>query len=99
MLRKTILIAPFVLLATFADADAQSVRDVPRGELLYATHCAACHNAQVHWRDKRVVTDWASLQSEVRRWQGVAGLGWSDEDIAEVARYLNAQHYRYPALE
>jgi hypothetical protein len=32
----------------------------------------------------------------VNRWQGVAGLAWSDRDIVEVARYLNARHYHYP---
>ncbi len=26
----------------------------------------------------------------------VSGLGWVDDDVAEVARYLNALHYYYP---
>ncbi|MDP1534777.1 MAG: cytochrome C, partial [Rubrivivax sp.] len=60
-----------------------------RGALLYATHCIACHSTQMHWRDKRVATDWASLRAEVQRWQGHAQLRWSEDDITEVARYLN----------
>lgn len=91
------LAALFVLFGSLIDVDAQPMRDATRGELLYSTHCIACHSAEVHWRDKKLATDWTSLQLEVRRWQGVLGLGWSNGDIAEVARYLNALYYRYPA--
>jgi len=31
-----------------------------RGALLYDTHCIGCHTTQAHWRDRRLVTDWAS---------------------------------------
>ena len=66
-----------------------------RGQALYAVHCIACHNTQVHWRDSRTATDWASLKAEVRRWQAGAGLGWSESDIVEVTRYLNDAIYHY----
>jgi mono/diheme cytochrome c family protein len=66
-----------------------------RGELLYTTHCIACHTTQMHWRDGRAATDWSSLASQVRRWQGVASLGWSESDIQEVSRYLNETIYRF----
>ena len=75
-------------LATFAQAES-------RGELLYATHCIACHTTQMHWRDQRVATDWSRLKAEVRRWQGTAALNWSEADIVEVARYLNESIYRF----
>lgn len=87
------------LLAVLAAAacSAQAAPPSPtRGELLYTTHCIACHNSQMHWRDQRLATDWASLRAQVRRWQGVANLGWSDDDILEVARHLNERIYRYP---
>jgi mono/diheme cytochrome c family protein len=88
-----------VLLVCFgnpAAASAQPISNPSRGELLYSTHCIACHGAQIHWRDKKIAKDWIGLKAEVRRWQGVAGLTWSDDDIVEVARYLNAGHYHYP---
>lgn len=97
MLRRTMLAVLIVFFGNPADAGAQPIRDATRGELLYSTHCIACHRVQVHWREKNLVTDWRSLRSEVRRWQEVSGLGWSKEDIAQVARYLNALHYRYAA--
>jgi mono/diheme cytochrome c family protein len=67
-----------------------------RGELLYTTHCIACHSTRVHWRDRRLVTDYASLVAQVARWQANSGLGWSSEEVGDVARYLNASVYRLP---
>ncbi len=79
------------LLAACATASwAQS-----RGELLYVTHCVACHSAQMHWRDKKQVVDWPSLQAQVRLWQATGALGWDDSDVEQVARYLNDTYYRF----
>jgi mono/diheme cytochrome c family protein len=69
--------------------------DASRGELLYTTHCIGCHTTQMHWRDKKLATDWASLKSQVARWQTNTGLGWSDEEIADVTRYLNTRYYHF----
>ena len=76
---------------------AQPTPSNPRGELLYSTHCVSCHTAQVHWRDKKLATDWPTLQAQVQRWQSNIGMNWTDDDIAAVARYLNAHYYRFPA--
>ena len=80
-----------VCLATVTPLQAQS-----KGELLYSTHCIACHGDQMHWRDKKLANDWISLKGQVQRWQGVAMLRWSDEDIVSVAQYLNERYYRFP---
>ena len=66
-----------------------------RGELLYFTNCQTCHSEQVHWRDNRLATNWSSLVAQVRRWQSVGRLGWNDEDIREVARFLNEEVYNF----
>lgn len=76
-----------------ADLMAQAA---PPGELLYTTHCIACHTKQVHWRDRKLAKDWPSLVAEVRRWERAGRLGWSDADVDDVARYLNATIYRFP---
>ena len=78
---------------TFAQAQAPAQAQ-SRGEMLYSTHCITCHTTEIHWRDKSLVTDWNTLKVQVKRWQGVAMLGWSEADILEVARYLNQIHYR-----
>jgi hypothetical protein len=67
-----------------------------RGELLYTTHCGACHSTQMHWREKKLATTWDTLKAQVRRWQGVARLEWGEAEVEEVARYLNETIYRYP---
>ncbi len=79
-----------------AQTPAQSTVQESRGALLYTTHCVACHTTQMHWRADKLATDWDSLQFQVRRWQGNAGLQWADADITEVARYLNDTIYQYP---
>ena len=65
-----------------------------RGQMLYGNHCIACHTTQMHWRDRKLVTDWPSLKLQVRRWQAAAQLNWSDDDIDDVARFLNDTFYR-----
>ena len=56
-------------------AAAQDKGKDSRGELLYSTHCVACHATQTHWRSKKIAIDMIGLQEqeEVRRWQGYAG--------------------------
>lgn len=80
-------------LPSHAQAQAQAPS---RGELLYTTHCSECHSSQMHWREKKKVNDWPSLRAQVTFWQAQAQLGWGDEDITSVARYLNATFYRLP---
>jgi mono/diheme cytochrome c family protein len=66
-----------------------------RGYMLYNQYCIECHTAQVHWRDGRLASDWKSLNVQVRRWQAVANLNWSEEDILNVTRYLNTRYYDF----
>ena len=93
------ILLPTLALAGLAGFASPGAWAQSRGELLYATHCIACHNSQVHWRDKRLATDWVSLKAQVRRWQGAAQLGWSGDGILEVARHLNERIYHYPQTD
>ena len=81
--------------ALLIGSPASRAQTQSRGELLYSTHCIACHTAQMHWRDKKLATDWATLEAQVRRWQAEAMLGWSEEDILAVTRHLNQGIYRF----
>lgn len=83
--------AMLAALAAFGPAAAAQ----SRGELLYTTHCVACHTTQMHWRDQRLAQDWDSLRALVRRWQATALLQWSEDDILEVTRHLNERIYRF----
>jgi hypothetical protein len=84
-----------VILLTCSLVAAASATAQSRGELLYATHCIACHTTEMHWRDKRSASNWPALQVQVRRWQDAASLAWDDGDILEVSRHLNETIYRF----
>jgi mono/diheme cytochrome c family protein len=77
-------------------AAAQTVPSPGRGKLLYETHCITCHTTQMHWRERRLAKDWDSLKAQVLKWQANAGLQWSDDEIADVARHLNDTIYQLP---
>ena len=74
---------------------APSAMAQSRGELLYTTHCIACHTTEMHWRDNRSATNWPALKAQVRRWQDAASLAWGDSDILDVSRYLNESIYHF----
>jgi len=82
--------------ALSAPAAAQAQAGPSRGQLLYETHCIGCHGTQLHWRDQRLATDWASLLAQVQLWQARARLGWSAADVEAVAGHLNDTIYRLP---
>lgn len=67
-----------------------------RGALLYDTHCSGCHTTQMHWRDRRVVRDWAGLVDQVAQWAARERLGWGEADVLAVARHLDETIYRLP---
>jgi mono/diheme cytochrome c family protein len=81
-----------------ASGESRGTVDSP-GALLYSTYCVSCHTAQVHWREKKLATDWTSLKLQVRRWQGNAALGLSEDDIAAIAGYLNDLYYHFAATD
>ena len=92
----TLLAAALLFASVPLHAQAPATAAPSRGELLYVTHCIACHTTQVHWRDRRLVSDYPSLVAQVVRWQGNTGLGWTREEISAVARYLDATFYHLP---
>jgi len=90
-----ILTALFLLSAWSSAVFAQGNHSEARGELLYMAHCNTCHSTQIHWREQKLVRDWESLLEQVRRWQYISGLNWSEGEITDVAQYLNVQFYDY----
>jgi hypothetical protein len=54
------------------------------------------HATEVHWRAKKLASDWTSFKYQVRRWQDNIALGWSEDNVATVARYLNGLYYQFP---
>ena len=86
----------FIFSVTPAFAENEAKMDATRGVMLYDNHCIQCHTLQVHWREKKLATNWQNLVAQVDRWQRTSGLVWSKNDIEEVSRYLNGKFYHYP---
>lgn len=99
MIKKWLFALVMVFWGLAGPVFARTRTDAQRGELLYSTHCIACHSTQLHWRDRKLASNWASLKAEVERWQKTSGLGWREEDVTDVARYLNTLYYRFPEPE
>ena len=79
-------------------AQAQPPAATSGGALLYDTHCVACHTTQIHWRDVKLATNWTGLVTQVRRWQANLGLQWTEQEIDDVASYLNRTIYKFPQV-
>lgn len=85
-----------LLLATPAQAD------VRRGAALHETHCTACHNKLVdgdgtllYTRGDRKIHAFPALRTQVQRCQSSQRLQWRDEEVDDVAAYLNAAYYHF----
>jgi hypothetical protein len=96
---KKLFFASFIFCSMNALVQAQNISSESRGELLYSTHCNACHSSVVHWRKQKLATDWESLKVQISRWQAFSKLNWSEEDIADVALYLNIHFYNFISTE
>lgn len=96
MIEKWLVCLLAVLWGQAGFAAAATPADTVRGELLYSTHCIGCHSTQLHWRDRKAARNWAGLKGEVERWQKTSGLGWGEDEVTEVTRYLNRLYYRFP---
>lgn len=91
---RAVLLLPVFLLQGFQASLADA--DYARGELLYENHCRQCHEANVHQRDSRRVTSADELRIWVTAWGVHAAPEWSDDDIMDVAHYLEVNFYHFP---
>ncbi len=96
---KKLIFTVWLFFGTNALALAEAMPNEARGGLLYSTHCSACHNSTIHWRDQKLATDWKSLKAQVKLWQGYTKLRWSEQDIIDVTSYLNMHYYNFVGAE
>jgi mono/diheme cytochrome c family protein len=87
------------LLAAQMLTSPPTLAEFDRGEALYEHHCKSCHEAWAHTRDGRQVSNLADLRRRVGAWSLHSGLNWRDEEIADVADYLNREFYRFTDLQ
>ena len=96
-MRVTLELVLVALLFGIHSASRAETQAAPSGgALLYQTYCVECHTTQIHWRERKLAHDWATLRHQVLRWGHNIRLQWDDEEVDEVTRYLNATIYHYP---
>jgi cytochrome c553 len=66
-----------------------------KAQTLVDVHCIKCHGSEVYTRSDRKVTSRDGLDRQVRRCETALELRWFDEDIAEVAGFLNQRYYHF----
>lgn len=86
-----------ILVLGMVAAPALSQESFSRGQALYEHHCQSCHEDWAHTREGRKVGSMNALRRSVAAWSVHAGLGWNDEDIGDVADYLDRTFYRFEA--
>jgi mono/diheme cytochrome c family protein len=90
-----------VTLALFGTGIANAT-DLKRGGDLHQKNCVACHvklvggdGTALFTRADRRVQSFAALQTQVRRCKDNLGLTWFDEEVDDVAAYLNKSYYKF----
>ncbi|MFB1486198.1 MULTISPECIES: cytochrome c [unclassified Thiocapsa] len=73
---------------------AQAQPSENAGEL-YEENCLSCHGSEIYTREGRMVTSIDGLERQVQRCETALGLRWFDEDIKDVAAYLNHHFYSF----
>lgn len=76
--------------------------DVDAGRELHQENCVACHQslmdgdaASIYTRPDRRITSYSSLVTQVRRCEVNLGLQWFDEDVENVAAFLDETYYHF----
>jgi mono/diheme cytochrome c family protein len=69
--------------------------NVEHGQVLYQGNCTSCHDTSVFTRADRKVNSLPALEAQVGRCKSARGLDWSNQDIADVVAYLNANFYHF----
>ena len=84
------------LAATLAAAPLLSMAaDVEHGKTLQQENCMKCHDDSIYTRNDRKINSRAMLDQQVRHCEQALGLQWFNEDVDDVAAYLNDNFYNF----
>jgi len=92
---KRLPLTMYALLLVLVPA-ASFAQDFDRGRLLHENHCRMCHDSIAYKRGEKIAKNYTEVLAQVTRWQTNTGLGWSQDDIDNVAAYIARRYYKYP---
>lgn len=80
---------------------AQAV-DLERGKTLHDQNCMTCHAGimggdanSIYTRENRRIESYDALVRQVGRCKDNLGVAWPEEEVEDVAAYLNHQFYHF----
>jgi hypothetical protein len=91
---KPLIMVPLFLTLAAGTAQAQGV-DLDQGKQLLDNHCYDCHGNDYYTRENRRVKSREKLSGQVRFCEQSLNLTWFDEDVENVAEYLNKNFYHF----
>ena len=69
--------------------------DIDNGMQLHEENCLRCHQPTLYSREKRMVNNLDQLHERVRLCELMLELMWFDEEINDVAAFLNKEYYKF----
>lgn len=69
--------------------------NVENGKKLYTERCGGCHDTKVHTRPNRIIHTYEDLVNRVRFCDNAAKAGLTEDEIYDVAEYLNDTFYKF----
>lgn len=69
--------------------------DAHPGKALHDSNCISCHDSAIYTRKDRKVSDFPMLLAQVKRCDANLRSRLPDEEIKQVADYLNQAYYQY----
>ena len=83
-----LIIIPFLLTPVLAV-------DLENGKSLHDKNCLRCHDESKYLRENRIIKNFQQLHERIRQCELMAKLTWFDEEVNDVAAYLNNQFYHF----
>jgi len=69
--------------------------DIENGDDLHFENCTGCHQESIYTRETRTVDSKERLGLQVRFCKDTLELAWFDEDVDDVAEFLNQKYYHF----
>ena len=69
--------------------------DLENGKLLHDENCLRCHDESKYLRKNRIIKNFQQLHERIRQCELTTELTWFDEEVDDVAAYLNNQFYHF----
>lgn len=91
-MKKTELINLIILLSLSFSAQAI---DIENGKALHDEGCLRCHNETKYTRKDRLINSFDELHKRIRNCELMTDMTWFDEEIDDVAAYLNEAFYHF----